>query len=64
MMTTGDAMRLVSEFGLKCQTESFMETIEVLDIHNELGLLSPILSEAYLVTIGEMAEVAKMARSA
>jgi len=63
-MTTGKAMRLVSEFGLKCQTESFMETIEVLDIHNELGLLSPILSEAYLVTIGEMAEVAKMARSA
>ena len=64
MLTTGDAMRLVSEFGLKCKTESFMETIEVLDIHNELGLLSPILSEAYQVVIGEMAEVSEMARSA
>jgi hypothetical protein len=63
-MTTGEAMRLVSQFGIKCNAESFMETIEVLDIHNELGLLSPILSEAYQVVIGEMAEVSEMARSA
>ena len=62
-MTTGDAMRLVSEFG-QGRTESFMETIELMDIFHKFGLLSPKLSEAYLVTIGEMAEVAKMARSA
>ncbi len=61
-MTTGEAMRLVSEFGAKCQCESFMECIEVLDIQNKLGLLSPILTEAYLVTIGELEEVAEMAR--
>jgi hypothetical protein len=41
-----------------------METIELMDIFHKFGLLSPKLSEAYLVTIGEMAEVAKMARSA
>jgi len=64
MMTTGDAMRLISEFGLKCRTESFMETIEVLDIQDKLGLLSPILSEAYLVIIGEFSEVGEMARIA
>ena len=63
-MTTGDAMRLISEFGLKCQTESFIETIEVLDIQVKLGLLSPILTEAYQVVIGEAEEVAKMSRIA
>jgi len=63
-MTTGEAMRLIGEFGLKCKTESFMETIEVLDIQDELGLLSPILTEAYQVVIGEFEEVAKMSLSA
>ena len=63
-MTTGNAMRLISEFGLKCRTESFMETIEVLDIQDKLGLLSPILTEAYQVVIGEAEEVAKMSQSA
>jgi len=63
-MTTGEAMRLVSQFGINCNTDSFMETIEVLDIQDKLGLLSPILSEAYQVVIGEMAEVSEMARSA
>ena len=64
VMSTGDAMRLISEFGFKCQTESFMETIEVLDIQDKLGLLSPILTEAYQVVIGEVEEVAKMSQSA
>jgi hypothetical protein len=41
-----------------------METIEVLDIQDKLGLLSPILSEAYLVIIGEFSEVGEMARIA
>ena len=64
VMTTGDAMRLISEFGFKCQTESFMQTIEVLDLQDKLGLLSPILTEAYQVVIGEAEEVAKMSQSA
>ena len=64
VMSTGDAMRLISEFGFKCQTESFMQTIEVLDIQDKLGLLSPILTEAYQVVIGEFEEVAKMSQSA
>lgn len=64
VMTTGDAMRLVSEFGARCQCESFMECIEVLDIQDKLGLLSPILTEAYQVVIGEVEEVAKMSLSA
>jgi hypothetical protein len=41
-----------------------METIEVLDIQDKLGLLSPILTEAYQVVIGEAEEVAKMSQSA
>jgi hypothetical protein len=64
VMSTGDAMRLISEFGFKCQTESFMQTIEVLDLQDKLGLLSPILTEAYQVVIGEAEEVAKMSQSA
>lgn len=63
-MTTGEAMHLVSEFGADFGIDTFMDTIEVMDIHHELGLLTPRLSEAYLVTIGEFEEVAKMALSA
>jgi hypothetical protein len=41
-----------------------METIEVLDIQDKLGLLSPILTEAYQVVIGEFEEVAKLSQIA
>lgn len=63
-MTTGEALKLVNEFGADYLIDSFMDTIEVLDIHHELGLLSPRLSEAYLVTIGELESTSEMALSA
>lgn len=55
-MSINTANNIIGRFGIRHNTETFMETIELLDDYNQKGLLMLEERIAYLVIIDEMAE--------
>ncbi len=55
-MTTGDAVKLVSKFGAAYNCDSFLDSLELMEIMFKMGTLPTEYRIAYRITIGEMAE--------
>ena len=55
-MDINTANNIISRFGIRYNTETFMDTIELLDDFLQKGLLSDSEKIAYHLVIDEMAE--------